>query len=275
MPLHRPRVVEEPFVPGGAFASVAVAVDVDTDVAAERAVDIAAWPADLHPDDLHPDDLHPDDLHPDEHALALAMPAMRRAGFVAGRLALRAALRACAPHAADQPLLRTVRGGPQLPSGVTGSISHKRTRAIALAAPSIDTRTDARTDTRTDARVHAREYVGVDLEERPTARDLERPSIARRILTAYEQDVLAPLEPLAHREQTLLHFALKEAVYKAIDPLVHRYVQFTEVELDVAADGTAAVRLLLPEPIVRDLAVTAHWRFDGAFLIAMARSRTP
>ena len=261
MPLHRPRVVEEPFVPGGAFASVAVAVDVDTDVAAERAVDIAASPADLHPDDLHPD----------EHALALAMPAMRRAGFVAGRLALRAALRACAPHAADQPLLRTVRGGPQLPSGVTGSISHKRTRAIALAAPSIDTRTDARTD----ARVHAREYVGVDLEERPTARDLERPSIARRILTAYEQDVLAPLEPLAHREQTLLHFALKEAVYKAIDPLVHRYVQFTEVELDVAADGTAAVRLLLPEPIVRDLAVTAHWRFDGAFLIAMARSRTP
>ncbi len=73
-------------------------------------------------------------------------------------------------------------------------------------------------------------HVGVDLEHRPTARDLARPSIARRILTAPELDALAELDadPLAQRERVILSFAIKEAVYKAIDPTVQRYVQFTD-----------------------------------------------
>jgi enterobactin synthetase component D len=114
--------------------------------------------------------------------------------------------------------------------------------------------------------------VGVDLEERPTARDLERPSIASRVLTAAERDVIDGLELPSHREATLVRFAIKEAVYKAIDPYVGRYVRFTEVELDVSHDGQATVRLLLPEPAMQRVHVEARWRFEDRWIIAMARS---
>lgn len=194
-------------------------------------------------------------LHADERALVTAMPPERKATFVAGRHALRAALDAVAPQHRDTPLLRTARGAPHLPAGVTGSISHKRTRAIAIAAAS------------------AGELLGIDLEHRPTDADAHRPSIADRILTGFERDALRGLDALGHREATLLRFALKEAVYKAIDPYVKRYVRFTEVELDVQNDGSATVRLLLPELEVRDVIVESRWHFDGPWIIAVARSR--
>lgn len=195
-----------------------------------------------------------DTLHADERALVTAMSPDRRATFVAGRQALRAALDAVAPQHRDTPLLRTVRGAPQLPVGVTGSISHKQTRAIAIAARS------------------AGELLGLDLERRPTDADAHRPSIADRILTAAERDALRGLDALAHREATLVRFALKEAVYKAIDPYVHRYVRFTEVELDVRDDGAAVVRLMLPELSAREVLVESRWRVDGPWIIAVARS---
>ena len=80
------------------------------------------------------------------------------------------------------------------------------------------------------------------------------------------------MDLLAHRESTLVRFAIKEAVYKAIDPYVGRYVRFTEVELEVADDGRAAVRLLLPEADMQRVQVEAHWRFEDRWIIAMARS---
>jgi phosphopantetheine--protein transferase-like protein len=162
---------------------------------------------------------------------------------------------AVSPVDATAPLLHTGRGAPHLPAGIAGSISHKRRRAIAIAAaePGL--------------------HLGIDLEERPTVASLERPSIARRILTERELDALASLDALAHREATLLHFALKEAVYKAIDPTVHRYVRFTEVELDVHPDGRARVTLLLPETVISPLHVDAHWMRDADYIVAMASCR--
>ena len=196
-------------------------------------------------------------LHQSELALAASLPALQSAGFVAGRRALRAALGRIAPDRTIGPLLRTHRGAPTLPTGLTGSISHKRSRAIAVAAPSDG------------------EVLGVDLEARPQDGDPLRHSIADRILTASERERLDGLDALAHRETTLVHFALKEAVYKSIDPYVGRYVRFTEVELEVGADGFAMVRLLLPEASVQEVAVEAHWRFEGNWIIAMARSHRP
>ncbi|MEQ1692553.1 MAG: 4'-phosphopantetheinyl transferase superfamily protein [Gemmatimonas sp.] len=195
------------------------------------------------------------DLHHAERALAASLPAVQGAGFVAGRRALRAALEHLAPGTLIAPLLRTHRGAPLLPEGLTGSISHKRARAIAVAAPA------------------AGSVIGVDLEARPRETDVTRHSLATRILTLTQLDRLAGLDELAHREATLVHFALKEAVYKAIDPHVERYVRFAEVELDVRDDGTASVRLLLPEPRMRAVHVDAHWRFDGRWIIALARSQ--
>jgi 4'-phosphopantetheinyl transferase EntD len=194
-------------------------------------------------------------LHPYEWTMAATMSRARRPTFVAGRIALRAAALAAAPSVVVPPLLVDHRGAPQLPRGVLGSISHKRTRAIAIAL----------------AGTHG--FVGIDLETRPHARDAHRPSIAPRILTAREQDQIHALDPLAHREATLLRFALKEAIYKAIDPLVQRYVGFTEVELDVHDDGAVDVHLMLPEFAHVAPAVHAQWFAEDAWLVALARCR--
>lgn len=198
-------------------------------------------------------------LHPEESALAESLSESRRAAFVAGRLALRAALSAAAPGLAVTPLLRTGRGGPLVQRGASGSISHKRTRAIALAAPEA-----------TGAR-----HIGIDLEHRPSADSVvadhsaKHRSLAERILTSRELDALHALDALAYREATVLRFALKEAVYKAIDPEVQRYVGFKEVELDVGAE-LVQVTLLLPER--PNVAVRASWWMDDEWIVATAVS---
>ncbi len=194
-------------------------------------------------------------LHVDERRLADSMEPFRRATFMAGRVAMRHALRSVAVDRAPEALLQTSRGAPAMPPGLLGSVSHKRTRALAIAMPG------------------AGSHVGVDLEQVASADDARRPSIAPRILTGKEQDVLHGLDPLEHRNATLLRFSLKEAIYKAIDPIVQRYVRFTEVELDVHADGNADVRLLLPELSGRRLSIEAHWSVDPSWIISTAYAR--
>ncbi len=208
-------------------------------------------------------------LHTDEAALAFTLPEGRRGTFIAGRLALRAALRAAHLPTADLPILRTARGAPHLPESVTGSVTHKASLALAVIAP------------RPAGLDETLQHVGVDLEHRPTSADLERPSIARRILTAQELQALQDRaeDALAERESVLVHFALKEAVYKAIDPFVQRYVRFTEVELAPRptglASGEADVALLLPELVETDIAVRAQWHLDGDWIVATAFSTRP
>lgn len=239
-------------------------------------------------------------LHGEERAIALALPVARRPSFVAGRIALRAAVRRVAPQLHDVPLLRTVRGGPQLPHGLTGSVSHKRHRAIAVVAPWLDG----------GARERGERHVGIDLEERwmarevSMARDGERADarasrswewamrLGRRILTHDELVELesrvgadvreastldssrigsAVLAPLC--DEILTRFAVKEAIYKAIDPIVHRYVRFDEVEAVLQRDGRVAVGLLLPEAQASTIHVAAEWRMDDAYITASAECR--
>jgi len=196
-------------------------------------------------------------LRPDEWAVADGLSRPRRLGFVGGRVALRAGLAVVAPEQADAPVLRTARGAPRMPSGTIGSISHKARIAVALVS----------TPT---ASAHT---IGVDVEEPPTERDLARPDLAPRILTPLERHELAPLaasDALAYREAVRLRFALKEAVYKAIDPHVQRYVRFQEVEVFPDGAGTVAVRLALPEFVGRHMAVHAYWTRVHGYLIATA-----
>ena len=199
-------------------------------------------------------------LHSAEAGFARALPVARRATFVAGREALRSALRQL-PDAASRipetPILRTPRGAPLLPAGVAGSVTHKTTLALATVAP----------------RVASLQHVGLDLERRPAERDLASRSVARKILTAREYDYVQHWgeDTIEGREQVLLHFALKEAVYKAIDPFVERYVRFTEVELEFTARRTH-VTLHLPEPSVADVRIEAGWRFEESWIVAWAES---
>jgi enterobactin synthetase component D len=204
-------------------------------------------------------------LHAEEAALVGAMPPARRATFVAGRLAMRAALSAHAPLEAHGPILRSDRGAPVLPPSVAGSVSHKHDAALALVSP--------RRAMASGTSVH----VGVDLEHRPNARDIERPSIARRILTASELDALSVFDsdPLAQRERVILSFAIKEAVYKAIDPTVQRYVRFTEVALRFTDAGAVHVTLLLPELQQGELRVEAQYRIEDRWIVATALATVP
>lgn len=200
-------------------------------------------------------------LHAEEAALAQSLPAPRRATFVAGREALREALRQLPAHAdaAAAPILRTPRGAPHLPPALTGSITHKQTLAMATVVP----------------RASGVHHVGLDLERRPTVSELTRPSVARKILTGREYAALETFaaDALVTRERTLVYFAIKEAVYKAIDPFVERYVRFTEVELDLRDGGVADVRLLLPELEHGTVEVQARWDLEDAWIIASAISR--
>jgi 4'-phosphopantetheinyl transferase EntD len=161
-------------------------------------------------------------LHPEEAALAATWGDKRKATFTAGRHALRQALQGAGVDV-DGGTLRDLRGAPVLPllpggGRVCGSVTHKDTVAAALVSTSA--------------------VVGVDLEllEMRDRKSVDR--LIAQTLTAREAAAL-PDDDDGRCRALLLRFSLKEALYKALDPFVQRYVPFQEVEVDV--DGAAAV----------------------------------
>lgn len=182
----------------------------------------------------------------EERAFAASLTAMRRRTWVGGRVAMRRALSRASLDA--PPLLRDARGAPMLPPGIAGSISHKDSLAVALVA-------------RGEARL------GVDVE-----RDAARArNIASKVLTDDEVAELAGLEGQTHGREVLLRFSAKEAIYKALDPFVRRYVGFKEVAVRPLLGGDADVQLHLPAsegPFV----VEVRWlRWEG-FVLTTARA---
>jgi 4'-phosphopantetheinyl transferase EntD len=125
--------------------------------------------------------------------------------FAAGRRALCEALGDAVEPA---QIGRDDRGAPVVPRGY-GSIAHKAGAERVVAAA-----------------IAADHLVGIDVERALPPRQ----SIERRILTPRELAALGD-----DRRRVSLVFAIKEAIYKAVDPVVRRYVGFTEVELDLEA----------------------------------------
>jgi 4'-phosphopantetheinyl transferase EntD len=128
-----------------------------------------------------------------ERERAQALSPIRRRDFVAGRTALHELV-------GDVEIGVSDRNAPVV-AGWTCSITHKGTRAAAIAAPADNG------------------FVGIDLEL-AAAPKLDNP---KRIVT--------PREPQPTGAEITRVFAIKEAIYKAIDPIVRRYVGFLEVEL--------------------------------------------
>ena len=174
-------------------------------------------------------------LPSEEREAADRLSGARRRELIAGRTAIHVLIDPV------HPVLSNERGAPVVPAGMTGSISHKLARAAALVA------------------MAEHGHVGVDLERAaPTRLD-----IAKRILTANE--------PRVAGAELLRVFAIKEAIYKAIDPIVRRYVGFHEVELSIGQAGDVKVTVVdagrLP------VAIEAWWtELDGHWL-ATARAR--
>jgi enterobactin synthetase component D len=191
----------------------------------------------------------PEALHPDELAFAAALAPARRATWVGGRVALREALASLGADLAA-PVLATPRGAPLMPAGFVGSITHKTGLAAAVAAR-------AAQPLRT---------LGVDLE---IAQPL-RTDIARRVLTAGEESALAGLTGEARDVEVLRWFAAKEAIYKALDPWVSRYVAFREATVARGADGSLTATLALP-PAEGPFRVELHDGSADDLLLVSAR----
>ncbi|HEX3771067.1 MAG TPA: 4'-phosphopantetheinyl transferase superfamily protein [Polyangiaceae bacterium] len=180
-----------------------------------------------------------------ERDRALAFPMPRRRTFAGGRTALHAALARLGEPVG--PIDADDRGAPILPAGVVGSITHKERMAAAL----VD-------------RVHAPggARIGVDLE----IDEARKHDLASRILRDDELAEIAGLAGDERQREVLLRFSAKEAIYKAIDPFVRRYVDFKEVALTPAPDGTARVVMHLRED-EGPFAIEVSWRrFDGVVL---------
>jgi 4'-phosphopantetheinyl transferase EntD len=175
-----------------------------------------------------------------ERAHAQAASPRRAREFVAGRAALRRALRAAG--ADDHPSLPGEQGRPQVPDGWTGSITHKDGWAFAAAG-----RRDHGT-------------LGIDSE----VMGRERLAIAPRILRPEE---LARWRAAGAVWSELLQtFTVKEAIYKALHPRVPRWIGFLEAE--ITADGSIRMHLEKGEgPFVLASAVER----DGDRLLAFVR----
>lgn len=189
------------------------------------------------------DPLAEDGLEAEELSHLNTLGELRRATWLGGRRALRQALsRAGAPCGA---VLSDERGAPILPAQVMGSIAHKETIAVALA--------DKRAGEGTV------EWRGVDVEyDEPL-----RVDISRRVLRDSELETLAKLESPVRDRFVRVSFAIKEAIYKAIDPMCRRYVGFREVALELPSDlegGPATVQLFLSPAPEHALVVRAAFR---------------
>ena len=172
-----------------------------------------------------------------EVTVAAELGPVRRRDFIAGRTALRSLLGEPLPIVSDD------RGAPVLPAGWVGSISHKGDRAAALLAPA------------------GGGFVGVDIEHAAPSRQ----PIERRILTPSEQARFT-----SGRDVTRV-FAIKEAIYKAIDPIVRRYVGFTEVEIDDAPSGACRVTVIDASRL--PVTIDAWWMERDGLWLATARAR--
>lgn len=181
-------------------------------------------------------------VSPEERSRAASMPGLRRRTWLGGRAAMHEALSRLGVTPVAVP--SDDRGAPILPAGLAGSITHKERVAAALVAHESTAR------------------VGVDVEM-----DVPRsPDIGRRVLTADEMAEIAPMAEDERAREVLLRFSAKEAIYKALDPFVRRYVGFLEVALTPRPDGTAVVVQALREN-EGPFAVEVRWRrFDGLVL---------
>ncbi|HEY8040408.1 MAG TPA: 4'-phosphopantetheinyl transferase superfamily protein [Polyangiaceae bacterium] len=185
-------------------------------------------------------------LLPEERAFAAGLGPVRRRGWVGGRVAMRLALARAGLEA--PPVTSDERGAPVLPSGLAGSLSHKEHVAVALVAR------------------EARARLGVDIElDVP-----RRVDVSRRVLAEDELAEVAGLSPMEHDREVLLRFSAKEAIYKALDPFVRRYVAFREVSVTPREDGSAGARMHLPAA-EGPFAVEVRWRRLDGLVLTTAR----
>lgn len=180
-------------------------------------------------------------------AVRFAAPT-RRADFTAGRAAARMAMRGLGLPPVALP--RLADGRPDWPEGVSGSISHAD--ALCAAVLSCDPMLIG---------------IGLDIE---VATPLE-PDLVPLICLPSERDMLASWS--AQTDFAKLIFSAKEAFYKCIYPVVRTFVDFNEVQIEVARQprdeaGSFSARLLSStlQAKVASHAFVGRWRRLGRYV---------
>lgn len=153
----------------------------------------------------HVDD-HIEDLSDSERQLVESASASRRREFASGRRVARAAMRHIDIPSGE--ILADQRQ-PLWPTGVVGSISHSRT--IAAAVVSLRER-----------------HQGLGVDVVPVAAVSEK--TATRLLSENELHWVHQIGPGEWRTAV---FSAKEAIYKAVNPLVGEFLAFNDVEVVV------------------------------------------
>jgi 4'-phosphopantetheinyl transferase EntD len=184
-------------------------------------------------------------LREEERAAALEERGRRQIEYAGGRLAARAAAEFLG---VDWPaMLSGVEREPLCPSGLTVSISHKADLALALVARSADG------------------FVGIDLE----GDGRKRLAIASKVCRPEELAEVEALEEPARWPAVMVRFAMKEAVYKAVFPIVRHFFGFQAARVSAVGDVTL---LLPPEDPAIDVESELEW-MSAERVIAMVRAR--
>jgi len=183
-------------------------------------------------------------LFPEEEAVIARAVDKRRREFTTARACARAALaRLGFPPV---PIVPGLRGAPQWPAGVVGSLTHCAGYRACAVARDQDLRTIG-----LDAEPHGKLPGGV-LAAVASPGERER-------LTA-----LAAAQPGTHWDRVL--FSAKESVYKAWFPLARRWLGFEDVSVTIdPATGTFTARLLVEGPRLDAVILTG---FTGRWLVA-------
>lgn len=183
-------------------------------------------------------------LFPDEEAVIAKAVDKRRREFATARACARAALAKLGlPPVAIVPGLR---GAPQWPPGVVGSITHcAGYRASAVARD--------------------REVVTIGLDAEP--HDNLPSGVLEAVASDGEQARLAALaaaRPDVCWDRML--FSAKESVYKAWFPLTRRWLGFEEASVNIdPVNRTFTARLLVDGPVVNGSLLTG---FEGRWLVS-------
>lgn len=155
-------------------------------------------------------------LMPAEQAMVAKAVAKRRIEYGAGRTLARRALSAASCDADDFAILQDEDRAPLWPEGFTGSITHTLGRVAAAAAP-----------------VTAFRGIGLDVERDATLSE----GVARRILTAEDDAMLASLPEDARDFAGKLVFSAKECAYKCQYSLTQTYLGFDAMWVEVDLGG--------------------------------------
>jgi 4'-phosphopantetheinyl transferase EntD len=179
---------------------VTVDAQLQQDLAALAGADLCIGHRVIQPDDAQA-------LYPEEAVSMAARTLEARRASGAARLVARELMTRLGVK--PGPIRGTPAGAPDWPRGLTGSFAHDETIAVAVVGRS-------------------RKYAGLGIDVEAAT---PLPSDMLDLVTTPRERTRLGEDPFRGR----LHFAAKEAVYKAVQPLDGLFLEFHDIEVNLAA----------------------------------------